>query len=94
MGHEKKKPVPCIEEAFQIEVTKTGKEWRADALKLPGAPICGLGKTRHEALYSLCTHWLYMIADANYTPKSKRSPDSCYVPLILETLKNDLDLHK
>lgn len=78
---------PNIEKAFKFTFSKNGEEIRVDT-NLPGTPIVGTGKSEIEAKYTLCVNWLYLIA-------TYRGPgyggDSGYVPIILATLKQDME---
>jgi len=76
---------PNIEKAFKFSISKNGDEFRVDT-NLPGTPLVGRGKTEIDAKYNLCVNWLYLIASYNGT----HGGDSGYVPIILATLKEDM----
>jgi len=77
---------PNIEEAFNFTVHHHNGVFRVDT-NLPGTPLVGIGKSEIEAKYNLCVNWLYLIA--NYD--GNHGGDSGYVPIILRTLKEDMN---
>ena len=81
----KKTHYPNIEKAFEFKIEKSGNEYRCET-NLQGSSLVGVGKTKTKAKYNLLVNWLYMIATYE-----KDDVDSGYVPIILKTLKEDID---
>lgn len=48
---------------MRIEIEKSGDNYRADCLDLPGTPPVGEGKTKEEAVASLFYRILFCSAD-------------------------------
>ena len=76
--------LPNINRALGIEIEQSGDSFRADAKKLPGSPVVGIGKCAPAARYDLLVNMIYQLA-----VKTKSLNGNCYGDFIEHLIKED-----
>ena len=77
--------LPNIDRALGIQIEQSGDTCRADARKLPGTPVVGIGRSEYEARYDLLVNLIYLLAT-----KDARGG---YGLIIEDLLKKDWEEH-